>query len=74
MYEIITNGFRHVQSTTSTTWNVQHNLHTSSPVVDCWIDQAGTLTKIIPLSVDVVDEDNVTITFSSVRAGEAFVV
>ena len=65
--------YRHDQSSPSTTWTITHNLGTSTPVVDCWVDVAGTMTKIMPLSVEATSNAVVTITFSSAYAGRALV-
>lgn len=66
-------GYRHTQDTASTTWTITHNLDTESPVVDCWIDESGTTTKILPQSVVATSPSVVTITFSSAKAGIAYV-
>lgn len=72
--ERINGSYHHTQSTASATWGVDHMLGTTSPVVDCWIDVSGSKTKLLPLSVDVTDENTVVITFTSATAGEALVV
>ena len=66
-------GHRHEQSTADTTWSIVHNLNTLAPIVDCWINVGGTITKILPLSVVATNVSTVTITFSSAQAGVAFV-
>jgi len=70
----IVNTYRHEQAIASTSWNIAHNLGTTAPVVDVWLDIGGTITKALPLSVIVVDSSNLTITFSAAQAGDAFVV
>lgn len=67
------NFHRHVQSVASDTWTITHNIGTDAPIVDVWIDVAGTITKVLPLSVTVTNTKVVTITFSSAQAGEACV-
>lgn len=66
-------GYKHTQSSASTTWTITHNLGANSPCVDVWVDISGTLTKIIPLSVTATSDAVVTITFSTAYAGEAYV-
>lgn len=61
------------QTTPSTTWVITHNLNTTAPVVDCWIDNGGNKEKIIPLTVNGTDANTCTITFSIARIGEAAV-
>ena len=71
--ESVAGQYRHDQSSSSTTWTITHSLGTSTPVVDCWVDVSGTMTKIIPLSVEATSDSVVTITFSSAYAGRALV-
>lgn len=66
-------GYKHTQSTASTTWTINHGLGTSTPVVDCWIDVSGTITKVLPLNVVATSDSVVTITFTSAQSGTAFV-
>ena len=66
-------GYKHAQTSASATWTITHNLGTTSPVVDCWIDLGGGAEKILPLSVIATSDKVVTITFSSAYAGVAFV-
>jgi len=66
-------GYKHTQVSSSTTWTITHSLGTSAPVVDCWINNGGVNTKIIPLNVVATSANVVTITFSSAQAGVAYV-
>jgi len=66
-------GFKFTQATPASSWVITHGLGNSAPVVDCWIDVAGTFTKIIPLSVVATSSSVVTITFSSAQSGRAMV-
>ena len=66
-------GYTHTQTTASTIWTVIHNLNTQAPIIDCWVDVSGTITKIIPVSVVVVNSYTVTVTFSTSRSGYAYV-
>jgi len=70
--------FRHVQSTPSVEWNITHNLGANGgdgiPIVDVLVDFNGNLEKIIPLTLEKIDEHHVKITFSSARTGTAIVI
>lgn len=66
-------GHRHSQTSASTTWTITHNLGTNAPVVDCWVDVGGTITKILPTSVVATSTEIVTITFSTAQSGVAYV-
>lgn len=61
----------HVQDVAASEWNINHNLNTLSPVVDCQININGEVQKILPVSVEVVDSMNVKVTWSSDRTGTA---
>lgn len=66
-------AFEHTQASASTTWIITHGLGTTTPVVDCWIDDAGSDTKIMPDTVTATSSTVVTITFSTAYAGRALV-
>ena len=72
--QAILGGYTFTQVVPSTTWNIVHSLNTLAPVLDCWVDDGGSSTKIIPVTVAVIDESTVQITFSTTRAGVAYVV
>jgi hypothetical protein len=63
--------FEHNQIIASSTWSITHNLNTTSPVVDIWIDVAGTITHIVPLEVQVIDSISCNILFSVNTSGTA---
>lgn len=65
--------YQHVQSTPSDKWNVGHNLGVF-PIVDVLVDIDGTLTKIIPMDIVLVDENNIRIEFSKPFVGSARMV
>ena len=68
-------GYLHTQSSASLTWTIVHNLGTVSPVIDAWTDDGfGNTVKILPSSVVATDANTVTLTFSTVRSGQAMVV
>lgn len=61
-------AYNHLQAVGSTTWNINHNLNNSSPIVSAVLDLGGTMTVVIPASVVVVDANNVTLTFTQAVA------
>lgn len=67
-------GFSHTQTTASVTWTITHGLNTLCPVIDCWTTNNGSLTKILPVSVDAIDVSTVQLTFSTARDGVAYVI
>ena len=58
------------QSFEGTTWNVNHNLDTDSPIVAVYDENSF---QIIPQGVRIVDADNVQITFPTSATGSAVV-
>lgn len=64
--------YQHNQDTPASTWVVPHKLGVY-PIVDVFIDDNGTMKKILPLSVEYTDAGTLTITFSSAQAGIAMV-
>lgn len=69
--EILTDVVRFTQSTPSASWVITHNLGTQSPVIDCWVDNAGNKEKILPATTEGTTVNICTITFSSPIVGEA---
>lgn len=66
--------YNHVQSTAATSWSVKHNLG-DYPIIDVYIQAGdGTVQKVLPASVQYVDANTATVTFSTARAGFATVV
>ncbi len=70
----IIGAHKHIQSSNSTTWVITHNLNTTAPVVDCWVDDNGSLSKIIPLSVVATSSIICTINFTVAKSGEAILI
>ena len=60
-------------SVAATSWVINHNLNTNTPVVDVWYDDSGTWKKLLPLSVTATDANTVTIGFTSATAGKVIV-
>lgn len=73
-YTLLYGSYTHNQSTPNTTWTIVHNLNIAYPAVDCWIQDGSSIVKIIPESVQIVDNQTVVVTFSTARAGTACVV
>lgn len=64
--------YTHDQAAPATTWVISHNLNLDgAPIVDCWIDDGGVPTLILPESVTHTDNDTCTIIFSAAQFGTA---
>jgi hypothetical protein len=72
-FEILQDAVHFNQVAPSTSWVIVHDLNTKVPIVDCWIDNNGEQTKIIPSNVVGTDLNTCTITFTSARSGSAVV-
>jgi hypothetical protein len=73
----VPSAYRHTQSTAASTWTIAHNLGGNNgfaPVVDVYINNSGTYSKIIPLETTIVDNNNLTVTFTNAETGFAVVV
>ena len=77
MAKVITTVGTFTQSTPATTWTIVHNLGGSGgegiPVVDVLITINGVVTKIIPKTVTIVDNNTVTVEFTTAQAGTAII-
>lgn len=77
MARVVPAAYRHDQPTASTEWIITHNLGgagNSIPIVDVFVDVNGLVQKIIPASIEIVDNTTVKVTFSVDRAGFAVVL
>lgn len=54
-----------------TTWSINHNLRSENVIVQCFDE---TKSVMIPSTIQIVDQDNITITFGSAQAGVARVI
>lgn len=61
------------QASPSALWTIQHNLGVY-PVTDVMVNYNGTLTKIIPMGITVIDLNNIEIHFSTPYSGQARLV
>jgi hypothetical protein len=66
-------SYTHTQTTAATTWTIAHGLGLTEPVVDVYITVNGTITKILPKSVQTIDMNTSVVTFSSARTGTVVV-
>lgn len=64
----------HTQSVASNTWTISHGLNKQSVLIDVMIDDGGTITKILPQSVEHTDNNTITVRFSSAYTGFARIV
>jgi hypothetical protein len=63
-------GFQFTQATGSSTWTVNHNLNTSTPLVDIY---DYTYNQLIPASISSISANTTQITFSTAQAGYAII-
>ena len=61
------------QTTPSSNWTVAHNLNSSQPVVDVWIDDNGITTAILPKQIQIANANTLNISFSIPLSGTAVV-
>lgn len=77
MAKVLPALYTHVQSTSATVWNVQHDLSGNAslgvPIVDVSIFDGGVLTKVLA-KVDIVDRNSLTVTFAAPQTGKAVVI
>lgn len=75
---VIPSVYRHTQSTAATTWTVNHNLGggggTGVPIVDILVESGGSTVKVMPLQINIIDKNTVTVQFSVAQSGMAIVV
>lgn len=65
------NTFSYQQGSAATTWTIAHNLDTTTPMVQVY---DSTPRMLIPDNVNIVDANNLTITFGSAQAGMAVIM
>lgn len=77
MNRVACSKFTHVQSQPATEWVVQHNLGSNGgqglPIVDVFINVDGSLVRILT-SVEMIDKQNIRISFSEAQSGRAVIV
>jgi hypoxanthine-guanine phosphoribosyltransferase len=66
--------YYHEQLTPSTTWAINHNLGEDVVIVDAIVDIGGTLQKMFPIKVEMIDTNNTVVTFSQAYSGYSTVI
>lgn len=69
-YSFPDQGFTFTQATGSSTWTINHNLNTLTPLVDVY---DSIYNQLIPASVSSIDANTTQITFSTAQAGYAII-
>lgn len=70
--EIRVGSYTHTESNISTLWTITHNLGTTSPCVDVFVDDGfGKTVKLIAQTVTAVDANTVTLAFTAGQQGYA---
>jgi hypothetical protein len=68
----VINTYLHTQPTAADTWNVSHNLNTTTPLVQVY--EEGTNKMFIPDNITIVDNNNLTINMTTPVSGRAVVM
>lgn len=75
---VIPSVYRHEQEVAAAVWTIVHNIGKNGgqgiPIVDVLWDNAGTLEKIIPASIERPNDSTVVVRFSLPRAGQAIIM
>lgn len=61
----------HEQTVAATQWAITHNIGTTAPAVDVWIDLGNGYEKVIPWRVEVVNDKSIIIHFTQPYVGRA---
>ena len=61
------------QKAAATTWVITHNLG-RTVAVDCFVPVDGNMEKILPKSVQIIDDNTVHVKFSTPYRGRARIV
>lgn len=69
-YSFPDQGFQFTQAVGSSTWTINHNLSTSTPLVDVY---DSSYNQLIPASVSSISDNTTQITFSITQAGYAII-
>ena len=67
---LVKQSFQHNQDNPASTWLIVHNLD-RDVICDCSIYVDGTLQKILPKSIELVDMNTVKVSFSTAFKGKA---
>lgn len=66
--------YNHYQSSANILWVIPHNLGVTSTVNDVFIDDNGSLKKVLPSSVVHSDDNTLNVTFSNAETGYARII
>jgi len=64
--------YTHVQTAASSTWTINHNLNTGTPIVQVY--DSATQKLIIPSDVEVISNNQVVVTLGTAIAGRATII
>jgi len=67
-------GYEYTQNSPALVWNINHNGNTLRATVTIYDTIASPMTQILPDVVQVIDANNVRVTFASPQAGIALVI
>jgi hypothetical protein len=71
---VVCTGYEYTQNSPALVWNINHNGNTLRATVTIYDTIASPMTQILPDSVQVIDPNNVRVTFASPQAGIALVI
>lgn len=63
-------SYQHIQQTPATNWLIKHDLG-RDVIADVSVEVDGEMQKILPKSIEVVDDNNVKVSFSVPFKGKA---
>lgn len=66
--------FEHEQNVAAKVWSFNHNLTTRSPIMEYMVEIEGSLVRLMPVRVTVVDLNSVEIEWSVPRTGKVGVI
>ncbi|MGZ8924399.1 MAG: hypothetical protein ACXW2E_00815 [Nitrososphaeraceae archaeon] len=68
-------SYNYYQSTASSTWTITHELNTKFVAIDTMkLVGNGVYEKLLPESVQIIDDNSILVTFSNAIAGRARIV
>jgi hypothetical protein len=67
---VIPKEFDFVQSTPATEWTIEYPF-LSVPAIDVFVDQGGTLFKVIPDNIQMITNNKIKIFFTTAYSGKA---
>ena len=68
-------SYNHYQSTSSATWTITHNLNSKFVAIDVMrISSGGMFEKVMPQSVQIVNDNTISVKFPTAQYGRARIV